>query len=324
MNIAIRPYLPSDIDCWDFFCNRSLQGTLLHTHLFLSYHKNRFSDCSLVIEQDGKIVGLFPAAKSLVDDGLVVSHPGATYGGLVHQGDLRGDRMLIALTLIQEYFSSLGFVKLLYKAVPIFYHQTPMQDDVYALFRMGARRVRCDITSVINLKCRLPLSERRRRSLKKSLKAGVEIVEGSQYFRRLWDILIENLSRKHGAFPTHKLEEIELLATRFPGKIRCICGVLGGEIQAGVVIFSSPTVDHAQYIASSQVGYEAYVLDAVFEYCIKFSVQDDKQWFDFGISTENNGLFLNDGLYRFKSEFGAGSAIHEFYELDLEGKYAAQ
>ena len=40
-------------------------------------------------------------------------------------------------------------------------------------------------------------------------------------------------------------------------------------------------------------------------------------YFDFGISNEDEGRVLNEGLYRFKYEFGAGSAVHEFYELDL-------
>jgi hypothetical protein len=36
-----------------------------------------------------------------------------------------------------------------------------------------------------------------------------------------------------------------------------------------------------------------------------------------GISTEQQGTVLNDGLYRFKSEFGGGGVVHEFFEIDL-------
>ena len=45
-----------------------------------------------------------------------------------------------------------------------------------------------------------------------------------------------------------------------------------------------------------------------------FGLQD----FDFGISTEAEGMILNEGLYRFKSEFGGGGVVHEFYEMRLE------
>jgi lipid II:glycine glycyltransferase (peptidoglycan interpeptide bridge formation enzyme) len=58
-------------------------------------------------------------------------------------------------------------------------------------------------------------------------------------------------------------------------------------------------------------------LDAVIEHCIEQAMRDAKRWFDFGISTESQGLVLNEGLYRFKSEFGGGGTVHEFFEIDL-------
>jgi hypothetical protein len=318
MSLAVRPYSENDAVAWDAFCNESLQGTLLHTRCFLSYHGKRFVDSSLIIEVDGKCVGLFPAALSPSDTAVVVSHPGVTYGGVIHHGILRGDRMIEALSVIKLYYSSRGLVKLLYKAVPAIYHQAPAQDDLYALFRLAAKRIRCDLSSTIDLQHRLPVSERRRRSLKKAVKAGVEIVEGSQYLSALWDVLFDNLERKHGLLPVHNLEEIKLLAERFPENIRCVCGEVNGKIEAGTILFITSTTYHAQYIASSETGYDVSALDAVFDYCIQAAQQNKKRWFDFGISTEDSGLILNDGLYRYKSEFGAGGTMHEFYEMDLQ------
>lgn len=324
MSLTVRPYSQNDADIWDNFCKDALQATLLHTRSFLSYHGESFVDCSLIIEDEGKWVGLFPAALSPSDNTLVVSHPGVTYGGVLHQGILRGERMIEALTVIKQYYASLGLVKLLYKAVPTFYHQSPAQDDLYALFRLSAKKTRCDISSTIDLQHRLPISERRRRSLKKAIKAGVEIVEGRQYLPALWEVLCENLERKHGQSPVHKLEEIQLLAERFPENIRCVCGEVNGKVEAGTLIFTTPATYHAQYIASSEMGYDVSALDAIFEYCIQAAQQNGKRWFDFGISTEKSGLVLNDGLYRFKTEFGAGGAVHEFFELAFTGEtYAA-
>jgi len=317
MSLTVRPYSQDQADTWDAFCKDSLQATLLHTRRFLSYHGDRFADRSLIIEEDGKWIGLFPAALSPSDNTHVVSHPGVTYGGVLHQGNLRGERMIEALTMIKRHYASLGLTKLLYKAVPTFYHQAPAQDDLYALFRLGASRTRCDISSTIDLQHRLPVSERRRRSLKKSVKAGVTIVEGGQYLSSLWAVLSENLERKHGVSPVHKLEEVQLLVERFPENIRCVCGEVNGKVEAGTLLFITPTTYHAQYIASSETGYDVSALDAIFEHCIGVAIQEDKRWFDFGISTENHGKVLNDGLYRFKSEFGGGGTVHEFFELDL-------
>jgi hypothetical protein len=323
VSISVRPYGPNDADVWDAFCGEALQATLLHMRRFLSYHGDRFEDRSLILEEDGKLVGLFPAAPNPSDKTCVVSHPGITYGGVIHQGSLRGERMINALKEIRQYYFAQGYMKLVYKAVPTFYHLAPAQDDLYALFGLEAHRIRCDLSSTIDLRHHLSVSERRRRGLRKALKAGVEVFEGHQYLAALWKVLENNLDRKHGVIPVHNLDEITLLAERFPDNIRCICAVKNSVVIAGTLLFVTPTTFHAQYIASSQAGYECSALDAVFEHGILSAHRSDKRWFDFGISTESDGKVLNEGLYRFKSEFGAGSVVHEFYELSLTGEHHA-
>lgn len=318
MKISVRPYESSHSNMWDDFCSKALQATLLHTRRFLSYHGDRFVDCSLIIEQEGKCVGLFPAALSSSDTGCVISHPGITYGGILHQGTLRGQRMVDALTEIRCHFLARGLDKLTYKAVPTFYHSAPAQDDLYALFRLGAERTRCDLSSTIDLQNRLPLSERRRRSLKRAVKAGVEVVEGGEYLPHLWEVLAENLAIKHGAKSVHSLDEIVSLADRFPNHIRCICARHANKVVAGVLVFITQTVYHAQYIASSEIGYEVSALDLLFAHTIEVAGNQGRRWFDFGISNELQGTVLNDGLYRFKSEFGGGGTVHEFYDLKLK------
>jgi hypothetical protein len=315
--ISVRPYFDEDSYEWDSFCTQANQATLLHTRRFLSYHGDRFTDCSLLIENDGCLSGVFPAAVHPQHDNIVVSHPGATYGGIVHSGELRGERMLDTMVAIFKHFARQGFVKLNYKVVPSFYHRRPSQDDLYALFRLGAVRPRCDISSTIDLVNRSKFSERRRRGLKKALKSGVAITSGTKCLPAFWDVLSENLERKHGVTPVHTLAEMALLLERFPENIHCICGTFKEQIVSGVLLFSTPTADHAQYISSSDRGYELSALDLVFDHCISNAIRMGKQWFDFGISTESGGKILNEGLYRFKTEFGAGAFVHEFYEIDL-------
>ncbi|MEW5709899.1 MAG: GNAT family N-acetyltransferase [Pseudomonadota bacterium] len=315
MSLLLRSYRPSDAAAWDAFCAIAHQATFLHTRRFLSYHGNRFQDLSLILEDGGRWVGLFPAALHPEDARCVVSHPGITYGGLLHAGALRGERAVEAFAAIRDYFAAHGYSRLVYKSVPTFYHTTPAQDDLYALFRLGAARVRCDLSCAIDLARRLPPSERRRRGQRKALRSGVEIREGSGFLPALWEVVMDNLQRKHRVSPVHTVAEITLLAERFPDNIRCVVALCAGELVAGTVIFSTMLADHAQYIASSERGYEVAALDAVFEHCIANAINNGKRWFDFGISTENSGLVLNEGLYRFKSEFGGGGVIHEFFEL---------
>lgn len=319
MSLQLRPYDPADAQAWDAFCAAAHQATFLHSRRFLSYHGDRFQDRSMILEEAGRWVGVFPAAVQPGDDRCVVSHPGITYGGLLHKGGLGGEQQVAALSMICRHYAEQGYERLVYKAVPWFYHVTPAQDDVYALFRLGARRIRCDLSSTIDLQRRRQVSERRRRSLKKALRAGVEIREGWEYLPAFWQVVTDNLKQKHQAVPVHTLAEATLLAERFPDNIRCVVGLAADDVIAGVLLFTTPVVAHAQYIGSSAVGYELSALDAVFEHCIEQAVSDGKRWFDFGISTESSGLVLNDGLYRFKSEFGGGGTVHEFFEIDLRG-----
>lgn len=314
-----RFYADADAQRWDAFCTGSYASTFQHTRRFLSYHGECFVDRSIVLEHDGQWLGVMPAARHPDAHDMVVSHPGSTYGGMIHQGLLRGSAMIEALATAGELLRQDGFGALQYKAVPHIYHQAPAQDDLYALSRLGARRYRCDLSCCIDLRRRLPVASRRARGLKKAAKSDLTVDTGVHMARELWRVLGDNLERKHGARPTHSADEIVMLAERFPDEIGFHGARFDGEVIAGVVLFHCGPTVHAQYIASSPIGAELAALDFVLEGCIGKTQADGARFFDFGISTEAQGMVLNDGLYRFKSEFGGSGVVHEFYQLDLVG-----
>lgn len=316
--LHILPYTDALADTWDEMVFQAPMATFLHSRKFLSYHGERFQDVSVLIQDEhGQTLGLFPAAVDPRDSSRVVSHPGISYGGIVHTGKLRGDKMLQSLTTLLGYFREKGFTSLRYKAVPYIYHQLPSMDDTYALFRLKASKYRCDLSSTIDLEHRAKTSERRRRGLKSALKNKIQVTSGEQLAKPLWDVLIENLERKHGTAPVHTLEEITRLHQWFPNAIEFVAGCLDNQVVAGVVLFISPSVMHAQYIASSPTGYETSALDAIFEHCFEIAKARKIRYFDFGISNEQEGQVLNSGLYQFKTEFGGGGVTHDFYELPL-------
>lgn len=315
MSLKIRLFTSDDAVAWDLFCEHSLQGTALHTRKFLSYHEDRFIDNSLIIFDGEKWLGVFPAALNPQDLSQIVSHPGSTYGGIVHQSSLRGEVMIEALFAVKEFYAKLGFKSLIYKATPSFYHRSPAQDDLYALFRLGAHKIRCDLSSTIDLENRQPLIKGRRWGIKRAHKSEVMIVEGRQHLESFWKILTDNLSEKHDALPVHSLIEIEGLIEKFPEEILCVCAQLNGVLVAGVILFVTHNTFHTQYIASNAVGREVSAVDAVIEYSISLGVKARKRWFDFGINNENNGLILNSGLYTYKNGFGGGGYTHDFYQL---------
>lgn len=310
-----RFFSTADSDRWDEFCRDAYNSTFLHTRRFLSYHGERFQDRSVVILEDESWVGVMPAAVSQADPSAVITHPGSTYGGIVHGGRLRGSRMLEAVMATRNLLESSGYRTLRYKAIPHIYHRSPADDDLYALFRLNARLYRCDLSCCVDLATRLPLSERRRRALRKARSSALNIAGGRAHLASVWHLLRENLQRKHAVQPTHSIGELTLLSERFPQEIQFRVACIGDRVVAGIVLFNCGLTAHAQYIAVSELGQDVHALDLLFEHCIDEARSAGRRYFDFGISTEDDGRALNDGLYRFKSEFGASGLVHSFYEL---------
>ncbi len=321
-NLRIVPYTSEMDAVWEDACATAVNGTFLHSRRFLGYHGDRFVDRSVLFLVGEKVVGVFAAAEAPSDSTLIVSHPGITYGGIVHSGALSGNRMIDALTRLGTHYRAGGHAKLRYKAVPAIYHARPSQDDLYALFRVGAVRSRCDLSCTIDLDDRAALSERRRRGLKKANKA-VAIAVGTTHVTALWDVLAGNLTRKHDAAPVHTLAEISRLIDMFPEHIDLVCATIAGKVEAGIVVFKTRRVWHAQYIAASEAAYAVSALDAVFDYTVDAARKEGARYFDFGTSNEREGTVLNDGLYQYKHEYGGGGVVHEFYDINLmDAQYA--
>lgn len=316
--MKIRPYSEADAGDWDAWVGGAINGTFLHTRRFLSYHGDRFQDVSAVIETaTGKLAGVFPAAVSPQDPQLVVSHPGITFGGLVTQGNLRGAGLYEALKELMAFYAAKGFTRLQYKAVPYFYYRRPAEDDLYALFRLEARRYRCDLSATMDLTNRGTPSHGRQLGLKKAQKSGITVRAGTEYFAPFWEILNQNLAHRYGVAPVHSLAEITRLYELFPEQIQCVVGLAGDEVVAGTVLFWSEPTLHTQYIATSLKGRDFSALDVIIEACIAQARARGMRWFDFGSSTEDGGTRLNEGLYDYKTSYGATGAVQEFYELAL-------
>ncbi len=312
-------YTEAQKDLWEKMVADSVNGTFLHTRKFLSYHGNKFNDQSLLVyDQDNNLRAVFPAACHPQDTRVVISHPGLTYGGLVHDGWLRGQRCLDALIQVRDFYAAAGIKEIIYKAVPWIYHRSSAQEDIYALFRLGADRYRMDLSATIDLQNRKPLSDRRNRALKKAEKANLQISNNFDHIAAYWQILAENLKTRHDKTPIHSVQELNSLREKFPEQIELVTAIFGNDVIAGSLLFHCPTLTHAQYFASSAEGREISALDLVIEHCVEKAAQSGKRYFDFGISTEQQGMHLNDSLHTFKSEFGAGSSVYEFYKIGLE------
>jgi hypothetical protein len=298
---------------WDEFVADSKNGVFLFRRDYVEYHADRFPDASLMFyEAGGRLAALLPATEA---GGLLSSHGGLTFGGVVS-----GDRMKVGLMLevfdaMREHLRARGVTRVVYKAVPHIYHRAPAEEDLYALFRHGARLTRRDVSATLDMAARLPFGKGREYSIRKARRLGLEVGRSFD-FAKFMAIEEELLREKYGARPVHTAAEIALLAGRFPDHIKLFAAARGEEMQAGVIIYESERVAHAQYIGSTPEGREAGAPDLIMDYLIN-DYYARKKYFDFGISTEEGGRRLNAGLVENKQGFGGRAVVYDFYELDI-------
>jgi Acetyltransferase (GNAT) domain len=314
----VRSYDPGHARLWDDLIARSCNGTFLHTRRFISYHGDRFRDRSLVLENHrGHIIGVFPAAEDDNDLEAISSHPGLTYGGLVHDGSVRGASMIGALERITGHYSDLGYRRLRYKVVPAIYHSAPADDDLYALFRLGATRYRSDLSAAIDLSHRGRVSQRRARSRRRAEGAGISVEETWCEIASFWRVLELNLANRHAASPVHSLEEIRLLHDRFPDQVLLIVARMGEVLAGGAVLYSAGPVLKLQYTATTEEGRALSATDLVMEHAIELARRRGCRYFDFGTCTFDEGHTLSQDMYQFKTSFGAGGVAYDHYQFDL-------
>jgi hypothetical protein len=300
---------------WDIFVEQAKNGLFLFFRDYMDYHADRFADASLMFYEGAHLFALLPAS---IHNGVLSSHAGLTFGGVLSDERMTVAGMLEVFERIVEHARSQRIKSLVYKAIPYPFCRLPAQEDLYALFRAGATLIRRDVSSVIKLATRLEFSSRRRRGLNKAAKERLSVSEGGR-LESFMPILAQALER-HGVKPVHTLTEMQRLQSRFPQNIRLFSALDNdSEMLAGTLVYEYGRVAHTQYIASSDRGRKLGALDLIVEHLVNHYYPSKADYLSFGISTEKEGRVLNTGLCTQKEEFGARAVAHDFYSVDLAG-----
>lgn len=279
----------------------------------MDYHKDRFEDYSQLIFEENKLVAVFPANKV---GNSVYSHQGLTYGGLVLSNSVKFSSVFNAFKALLDTFKNDGFETIHIKTIPSIYHALPSDEIQYILFLLDAQLTRRDALSVIDLKNVIRISKNRLEGYRRGLKQQLQIKEVDA-FDDFWTHILEvNLQQKHQAKPVHSLEEITLLKKKFPKNIRQFNVYKNDVIVGGTTIFESNHVAHSQYISANEDKNTLGSLDFLHHHLIT-EVFNQKPYFDFGISNENNGKSINEGLQYWKEGFGARTITQDFYQIEI-------
>ena len=310
----LRRYSPEQADVWNVFVQQSKNGTFLFDRRYMDYHSDRFCDHSLMIYRRGRLYALLPA--NVGKDGTLESHGGLTYGGLIMSRHCTGAEVTEVMRLLCDYWRAEGYKKVLYKPVPWIYHQQPSEEDLYALFAVcDAKIVARGLSQTICRDDRNAMYRIREMGRRRAEAEGI-IIEESTQLAPFWEILTLNLKKRYQLKPVHTLSEMELLRSRFPENIRLFVASREEEILAGTVLYITDKVVHSQYIAASAEGRKCHALDLLFTKVVDKALETHP-FFDFGISTELDGDYLNEQLAYQKEGFGARGICYDHYEWSL-------
>jgi len=303
---------------WNSFLKTAKNQTFLFDRRYMDYHSDRFTDHSLMIYEDKKLIGLFPANE--VGD-TIISHQGLTYGSVIIKEDTKLPKVIGIFSSILRYYNENEKFKILYKALPRIYNKFPSDEIDYALFIAGAELSRRDIALVIDKRNSIKYSGNIRREAKKAQESGYKIVE-ERNAQRFWnEILIPNLLIRFGKTPVHSASEMEILMDTFCDEIKIyIVENKDGSPVAGTVFYLTDIVAHCQYIASNDEGRNSGALNFLFTTLIDHYFVD-KVFFDFGTTNENEGRNINRGLLGWKERMGGRSVSHDFYVLETSNYY---
>ena len=311
-NYTVKRYESKYFSDWNAFISTAKNATFLFNRDFMEYHSDRFEDFSLMIFQEDKLVCVLPANRV---GATIYSHQGLTYGGLVFQTNIKLAYSIAIFRDILIYLNENQIDKLNLKLIPSIYCNGFSEEIEYSLFLLKAQLIRRDCLSVINLLNLISFSKIRIRGVKKGSINNLIIKEVND-FEEFWTkILIPNLEFKHNVKPAHNLDEISKLKKIFPKNIRQFNVYYKDEIIAGTTIFESQNVAHAQYISGNESKLINGSLDYLYDNLIKV-VYKDKKFIDFGISNEDQGKRLNNGLSYWKESFGASIVVHDYYEVE--------
>ena len=309
----VRRYTAQQSDEWNRFVAASKNGTFLFDRRFMDYHSDRFSDHSLLVYRDRRLYALLSANEM---EHTLVSHGGLTYGGLVMDGRCSAKGVIDAFQAINDYLRQQGFCRVVYKAIPWIYHQLPAEEDLYALTAVCRARLTIrDISSAIVAAHRQQFTESRRSGLRKALRAGLTVRESSDV-EAFWQILNDNLTAKYAVRPVHTADELRLLRSRFPERIKLWLVYNGQTPVGGTLLFLTPQVLHTQYISATPEGKAIGAIDLLFDHLIN-NVYKDFPYIDFGKSTVSDSADLNEQLIFQKEGFGGRAVCYDTYEYDL-------
>ncbi len=294
---------------WDQFVDKAKNGTFLFYRDYMEYHSDRFHDYSLMLYDKGRLKSIFPANQ---ENDVAYSHQGLTFGGLITLYSNTSSQIIEYFNAFNTFLAKDGIKKVVYKTIPQIYKSNFGQEDEYIMFRLNAKLVSCNLSSVLDMKKEKSISRNRIRNYKKAIENNVFVKESENY-KGFWSIMISNLNERYNAKPVHNISEILLLKERFPQNIKLFTAQQDDHLIGGAVLYFFKDVIKIQYAHASEIGKNLGAIDALY-FSIIEKYKRTYKYLDFGSSNLDSGRILQSSLINQKEGFGARGVIINTYK----------
>jgi hypothetical protein len=302
--MRIERYSPHQVAVWDAFVGASRNGHFMLQRGYMDYHADRFTDESLLFLRGDRVVAVLPAHRR---DRTLSSHDGLPFAGLVVGTRTLHRDVTTALALLGAYMRANDLVHFTCTPTPICYHSVPFEDDIYALYALGARCTGMKLSAGFPGTSPPCLSAKTAHELRRTARKYPCRFREVDDVGTFWIDLDRFLGESHGAKPVHSAGEMALLKSRFPRNIRMVLAEAGGDVIAGLLIYLTDCVQRAQYVFRRKDDHTRVC--ARLHLHVAAHPVYRRAWYDFGTSVNPLTGQLDEGVLLNKEISGARGTI---------------
>lgn len=310
MKLDLIKYTNDKFDLWDDFVNKlSLNGTIFHTMKFLSYHKDKFEDNSLMIYDKNNLIALFPCCKF---NGEFFSHKGSTYGGIVileKYYELK--KLTEIIDKIYDYYNGNLYLKL----SETVYFKNNIKNDLLNFILSQKCKQYQDISLYFNINKNsnlidsFPKNDNKRLLLKyiknNSENITFESSDNLDDYKNYYYLLEKFLSEKNNVKPLHTLDEFILLKDLLgKNQFLFLSKDSNGEILSGALVFLiNNNTYYTVYLMTNYEKKHSQVFYLLYE-LFNFAKKNNINIVNLGACSKDGGKEILYSKYDFKSSCG--------------------
>lgn len=326
MKLKINKFKAEDMKVWDnFVMNNSLNGTIYHTIKFLSYHKDRFEDSSIMIYDKNKLIAVFPCCKVGQE---YYSHRGSTCGGIVI---LEKYYELIKLTEIMDLIYNYYNGNLHIKLSETVYFRNNIKNDLLNFVLSQKCKNYQDISLFFNInKNDNVIDSFEKNDNKRLLLKYINDQDKEIYFiktnnvddyKKYYELLNKNSYEKNDASILHTLEEFILLKELLGEKqFLFLSKDSNGDILSGALVFLiNNDTYYTVYLMTNYEKKNSQVFYLLYE-LFQLAKRNNISIVNLGACSTEGGKDILYSKYKFKSSCGCEPCLKYSYKYKMEIK----